>query len=178
MPTASTCLTAAEFHKTDPTLVLAGGFTGELYLWSVARDQDPLVATSNMKGHREKVTGVEWVTATQVLSCALDGRVILWNVDAVAQNFLPARIYLLKAEHLPRSLKVKYPNPRIERDPDAGYLYHIGSRPIKCRGRYHLHGTEQRGQGYFYHGNRAGDNIPRYGKCIIPHDTISGNDAT
>ena len=106
MPTASTCLTAAKFHTTDPTLVLAGGFTGELYLWSVAKDQDPLVATSNMKGHREKVTGLQWVTATQILSCALDGRVILWNVDTVAQNFLPARIYLLKAEHLPRAMKV------------------------------------------------------------------------
>ena len=106
MPIASTCLTAAKFHTTDPTLVLAGGFTGELYLWSVAKDQDPLVATSNMKGHREKVTGLQWVTATQILSCALDGRVILWNVDAVAQNFLPARIYLLKAEHLPRAMKV------------------------------------------------------------------------
>ena len=110
MPTASTCLTAAKFHNTDPTLILAGGFTGELYLWSVARDQDPLVATSNLKGHRERVTGLQWVTATQVLSCALDGRVVLWNIDAVAQNFLPARIYLLKAEHLPRSLKVNRPH--------------------------------------------------------------------
>ena len=106
MPPASTCLTEVKFHTTDPTLVLAGGFTGELYLWSVTRDQDPLVATSNMKGHREKVTGLQWVTATQVLSCSLDGRILLWNVDITTQNFVPARIYLLKVEHLPRAMKV------------------------------------------------------------------------
>lgn len=60
MPPASTCLTKAAFHPSDPALVLAGGFTGELYLWSVSKDQsgvDPLVATSNMRGHREKITG-------------------------------------------------------------------------------------------------------------------------
>ncbi len=42
----------------------------------------------------------------QLLSCALDGKAILWTVDGAAQSLTPKRIYLLKAEHLPKTLKV------------------------------------------------------------------------
>ncbi len=54
---APCCLTVVRFHPRDPSLVLAGGFTGELFLWSVAREEaaDAIVASTNLQGHREKV---------------------------------------------------------------------------------------------------------------------------
>ncbi len=117
---APCCLTTVRFHPRDPSLVLAGGFTGELFIWSVAREEggstDAVVASTNMQGHREKVTAVHWLPQaevdstlrhTLVLSAALDGKILLWAVDAKAQSMLPKRGFLLQAEHLPRTLKVR-----------------------------------------------------------------------
>ncbi len=115
---APCCLTAVRFHPRDPSLVAAGGFTGELFLWSAAKDSssavDALLASSNMQGHREKVTSVQWLPrgesqrADLLLSSALDGRMFLWAVESKAQALLPTRAFMIMAEHLPRSLKVKF----------------------------------------------------------------------
>ncbi|TRY73188.1 hypothetical protein TCAL_01952 [Tigriopus californicus] len=115
---ASSCLTVVQFHPRDPAYVAAGGFTGEIYLWSVSREQDPLVAnSSSMSGHREKITSLHWINATttaegslrhtQLLSAALDGKMILWNIDMNTQALTPSKRFWIPAEHIPRSLNAK-----------------------------------------------------------------------
>jgi hypothetical protein len=57
------CLTSLSFHPSDSSLLLGGGFTGEVFMWSLARNStdggggvaDMLLASSNMQGHTEKV---------------------------------------------------------------------------------------------------------------------------
>lgn len=115
---ASSCLTVVQFHPRDPAYAAAGGFTGEVYLWSVSRDNDPLIAvSSSMSGHREKITSLHWINATttaegslrhtQLLSAALDGKIILWNIDTNTQALTPSKRFCIPAEHIPRSLKAK-----------------------------------------------------------------------
>jgi len=119
---ASCCLTAVRFHPQDPALILAGGFTGEVFLWSVAKGSDDvvggtLVASSNMRGHTEKVTSVYWILKrhgadttfahTRVLSAALDGKIIEWSVDSKEGSLKPVKAMPVAADHLPRVLKVR-----------------------------------------------------------------------
>ena len=86
-------------------------------MWSITKEGDPLVATSSIESHREKITGLVWLTedltaadaslrGSRLLSSALDGKIILWDIDlASGQSLRPAKTFLLTAENLPRSLK-------------------------------------------------------------------------
>ena len=49
---STSCLTTVLFHPKEQALILAGGFSGELYIWSTTREGDPLMASSTMYGHR------------------------------------------------------------------------------------------------------------------------------
>ena len=43
----------------------------------------------------------------QMISSALDGKIILWEIDTSGQELVPVKVFVLTAEHLPRNLKVK-----------------------------------------------------------------------
>ena len=114
--TVSSCVTAGKFHPRDPTLLLAGAFTGELMVFSVSSSSsnDPLVASSAIAaiGHREKVTSIQWIISNsgekaQIISAALDGKLILWSLDVGSGILKPLKVFIVLAEHLPRALKVR-----------------------------------------------------------------------
>lgn len=88
---------------------------GEIYLWSITKEGDPLIATSSVETHREKITGLLWILddlsadaglrGSRILSSALDGKIILWEIDLAKQTLTPAKTYLVTGENLPRSIK-------------------------------------------------------------------------
>ena len=88
----------------------------QVYVWSVSssEESDPLVGSSAMSGHRERVTSVRWMPQEDnsikhagFLTGGLDGKIILWGIDSSAlQRLKPVRVFPVLAEHLPRSLKV------------------------------------------------------------------------
>ena len=77
------------------------------------------MGTSSIDSHREKITGLQWITGnltvadaslrgSQILSSALDGRIILWDIDlAGPQTLIPKKTFLITAENLPRNIKSK-----------------------------------------------------------------------
>ncbi len=62
------------------------------------------------------MTSVQWLPQMEVdptlrhtllLSTALDGKIFLWAVDSKTQTMAPRRAFLVQADHLPRTLKVR-----------------------------------------------------------------------
>jgi WD40 repeat protein len=112
---ASSCLTAVRFHPKDSALVVAGGYTGELFLWQVSKEG--ILATSGLNGHRERITCIEWrvdsssadntLKTSKILTSSLDGRIIQWTIDHSGHAMTAERIFVLAAEHLPRALRLR-----------------------------------------------------------------------
>ena len=112
------CLTILKFHPTNPSLLIGGGYTGiflqnsfrcysilvfnydsvfrvlgELFLWSIQKEGDQLLASSTMNSHSEKVTSIHWLN-NQVLSSSLDGKIMLWNIDYKQQAFEQTKVIM------------------------------------------------------------------------------------
>ena len=120
---ASNCICLIKFHPKDPALLLAGGFTGEVAVYNIARENDPLLATSYgmmMNGHKEKISSLSWISTSDlrdkyttniqthlILSAALDGKIIIWKLDYNKQELIPSKGFQLTPDHFPRSLGVK-----------------------------------------------------------------------
>nr|WAW84842.1 cytoplasmic dynein 2 intermediate chain 2 [Halisarca dujardinii] len=87
---APSCAMAVACHPTEPALLAAGTFSGELCVWSVASDDsEQLVARSGLyhNGHHEPVSQVTWLEDSQarkqdynLISLGTDGKVLLWKL--------------------------------------------------------------------------------------------------
>ena len=119
----SNCICQIKFHPKDPALLVTGGFTGEVSVYNIARENDMLLATSygmSMNGHREKVSSLNWISTSDlkdqhssnlqnhlILSAALDGKIIIWRLDYNKQELIATKGFQLTPDHFPRSLGVK-----------------------------------------------------------------------
>ena len=121
---ASNCICLVKFHPKDPALLLTGGFTGEVAVYNIARENDYLLASSYgmtaMTGHREKISSLSWISTSDIrdnystniqshliLSAALDGKIIIWKLDYNKQELIATKGFQLSPDHFPRSLGVK-----------------------------------------------------------------------
>ena len=119
----SNCICQIKIHPKDPALLVTGGFTGEVSVYNIARENDLLLATSygmSMNGHREKVSSLNWISTSDlkaqhstnlqnhlILSAALDGKIIIWRLDYNKQELIATKGFQLTPDHFPRSLGVK-----------------------------------------------------------------------
>ncbi len=99
------------FHPRDPSLLAAGGFTGEVFVWSSTEEgaaaADAPAAATNMRGHRERVTALKWLPNDgALLSAALDGKILLWTWEKRSSSLELKKAFSVAAERLPRSLRV------------------------------------------------------------------------
>ena len=111
------CLTVAKFHPVEPGLIIAGGHSGEIYAWNAFSDSDQLVASSgvgSIHGHKDKISSINWINASHldsrnaynlywILSCGLDGIILLWSLDAGKNNLNPVRKMLVEPKYLQKS---------------------------------------------------------------------------
>ena len=110
------CLTVLRFSS-DSGIVAGGCFTGEVLCWSLDDENaaNSVLCTSGMKGHREKITGLEFLPAKKsgmsgltLISSSLDSKMIIWMPDGQhTHELIPVKIFVIPAERLPRSLNVK-----------------------------------------------------------------------
>ena len=109
-------MTSAKFHPVEPSLIVAGGYSGEIQVWNFNSDSDPLIASSGVgsyHGHRDKISTISWIASSHldsrasrstyfVLSTGLDGILILWNLDMAKGDLIPTKKMIIEARHLPK----------------------------------------------------------------------------
>eukprot|EP00731_Ephydatia_muelleri_P020500 Em0013g227a len=107
------CLMCVAFHPEQPGVIAGGTFSGELRIWNIGAEGDPLVATSHFNNlvHQEPVSKVCWVPCEEdqkqrhlLLSLGNDGKVLLWKWVAAELQLVNG--FRLLTESVPRSLRV------------------------------------------------------------------------
>ncbi|XP_067936380.1 cytoplasmic dynein 2 intermediate chain 2-like [Watersipora subatra] len=111
----ASCLLTVAFHPVKPALIAGGSFNGEVMVWDYSRDTDMLVATSGKgdESHNEPISKVLWQRAPgkrvryNVLSVGMDGKILIWKLDADKHKLVLTQSFVLLAKHMPRSVKIK-----------------------------------------------------------------------
>lgn len=110
------CMTAIEFHPEKPALLAAGKFNGEIIIWDIGKDDD--MHLTDLPAHREIVTGIHWIqnkeqTEYLLVSCSLDGQILIWRLDD-NQKLKNVERFILLVDEFPRSHKIRSKRPNAE----------------------------------------------------------------
>lgn len=84
-----TDLLTAKFSPFHPSLIVGGGYSGQVFLWDTRAKASPVQRTplTNV-GHTHPVYSIQIVgtqNANNIISCSTDGAVCGWTVDMLAQ---------------------------------------------------------------------------------------------
>lgn len=116
------CVTAISFHPKLPALLAGGNFNGQVMLWNIAKEDDMFMALSGSgaESHREPISELHWfsdaedVSKYKLVSCSLDGKIIMWRFDE-KKHLLEAKDgWIILADLLPRNLGIKSIRPGAE----------------------------------------------------------------
>ncbi|KAG8190125.1 hypothetical protein JTE90_026693 [Oedothorax gibbosus] len=107
------CITYVSFHPELPAVIVAGKLNGEIMLWDISKEDDPLLASTETAvfNHREPITGLHWLLQfgrhgkIQFASCSLDGKIMLWSFEDGKLKLTNGFIILAKL--LPRNFPIK-----------------------------------------------------------------------
>ncbi|KAI8898674.1 WD40-repeat-containing domain protein, partial [Globomyces pollinis-pini] len=117
---SSSCVMCIEFHPIVPSLVVAGTFSGDITLWRIIENQDPVVAHSITSefSHQEPISQIQWIpkenssdfnvsayhTNSKLVSIGYEGKVIIWEI---VKNFIqPIKISHLHSKLIPKLIPV------------------------------------------------------------------------
>ncbi|KAJ3303300.1 WD repeat-containing protein 34 [Kappamyces sp. JEL0829] len=111
MAETSTCLMSLCFHPRIPSLLAGGTFNGEIIVWKLVENQDPVLYTSKISdySHQEPVTGLTWVKGDKnddhflLASVGLDGKILQWDLDNKLAH--PVAYSSVDTKSIPRLLK-------------------------------------------------------------------------
>lgn len=113
---SSCCVMCLEFHPENPAWLAGGNFNGEVMVWDLSQEDDLLLATSSIgdDAHREPVTRVHWLQDSSskkkrynVVSIGSDGKILVWKVDPKKGKLKLITGFVVMAQSLPRSMKVR-----------------------------------------------------------------------
>lgn len=81
------CITCVAFHSLVPSIICAGTFSGEVYLWNIQNEDEHSLITS-IAGHEDRVSCLSWVcnidskkNSALLATAGLDSYLVLWEVD-------------------------------------------------------------------------------------------------
>ncbi|XP_050296697.1 cytoplasmic dynein 2 intermediate chain 2-like [Anthonomus grandis grandis] len=83
--TTESCITCIQFHPTNGNILVAGTFTGHIYIWNVENDVDSLIYETT--AHEEYITQASWIYDTDVArtvllaSSSTDGLLKVWQFN-------------------------------------------------------------------------------------------------
>nr|KAG5692283.1 hypothetical protein BaRGS_007191 [Batillaria attramentaria] len=110
------CVMCLEFHPENPAWLAGGNFNGEVLVWDLSQEDDLLLATSSIgdDAHREPVARVHWLRDASskkkrynVVSIGGDGKILVWKVDQKKGKLKLIEGFVVMAQSLPRSMKVR-----------------------------------------------------------------------
>ncbi|CAL1298835.1 unnamed protein product, partial [Larinioides sclopetarius] len=107
------CITYISFHPELPAVIVAGKLNGEILLWDISKEDDPLLASTEIAvfNHREPITGLHWIThygkhnKINFVSCSLDGKILLWSYEDDTLKLDHG--FVILAKQLPRNFLIK-----------------------------------------------------------------------
>ncbi|GFU40317.1 WD repeat-containing protein 34 [Trichonephila clavipes] len=107
------CITCVSFHPELPAVIVAGKLNGEILLWDISREDDPLLASTEAAifNHREPITGLHWMlqygkqNKIEFASSSLDGKILLWSYEAGTLKLDNG--FVILAKQLPRNFHIK-----------------------------------------------------------------------
>lgn len=109
----SYCIISLEFHPQNPAYLAAGSINGNVLLWNLNRDDNPLVWSSKTddEGHSDAVTRVLWIRNSErlgskylLISAGLDGRILIWKQHDRTAELRLHKGFVMKTDHVPRSV--------------------------------------------------------------------------
>ena len=88
--TLQSCLMCVAFHPSQPALIAGGTFSGEVWLWNIGIETDPLLASSGLSdlGHKEPISKVR-ISLLQI-------------IYHIAEKFGGLAVYIITAKNLPK----------------------------------------------------------------------------
>jgi WD40 repeat protein len=108
----SSCVLCIAFHPKIPSIVAGGMFNGEIVIWRVLDNQDPIVAASVMSevSHQEPISQLIWAPTEiednyQLVSVGSDGKILVWDLSNNLSH--PIRMSLIGTKSIPRLLKIQ-----------------------------------------------------------------------
>ncbi|XP_055950177.1 cytoplasmic dynein 2 intermediate chain 2-like isoform X2 [Argiope bruennichi] len=107
------CITYLSFHPELPAIIVAGKLNGEILLWDISKEDDPLLASTEIAifSHREAITGLHWIiqygkhNKIKFVSCSLDGKILLWSYEDDTLKLDDG--FVILAKQLPRNFLIK-----------------------------------------------------------------------
>lgn len=82
------CVMSIAFHPSQPTIIAGGLYNGEIRVWDIANEEEPLLMSSKIDDlfHREPVSDIIWVRdyldsgrGYNIVSSSTDGKVLTWS---------------------------------------------------------------------------------------------------
>jgi WD repeat-containing protein 34 len=85
----TSCVMSLAFHPKNPSILAAGLFNGEVRVWDMTNDEEPLIAASTVDDfmHREPVCSVTWTHNTntheiELVTAGNDGKILFWKLHS------------------------------------------------------------------------------------------------
>ena len=84
------CLMCISFHPIKPSIIAGGLYNGEIRIWNISNDDEPLLMSSKIDNlfHREPITSITWVKdnlsnfnkpSYNLISSSSDGKILTWT---------------------------------------------------------------------------------------------------
>jgi WD repeat-containing protein 34 len=105
------CVTSIAFHPIIPSMLAGGTFHGEIIVWRIIENQDPVIASSATTeySHQEPISQLIWnlndKEEYELISVGKDGKVLTWDISNKLQQ--PIRMSVVGTKSIPRLLKVQ-----------------------------------------------------------------------
>ncbi|KAJ3314228.1 WD repeat-containing protein 34 [Boothiomyces sp. JEL0838] len=104
------CVMCISYHPTIPSLLAGGTFNGEIILWNVTDNQDPVQSSSqNIEvSHQEPINQLKWLPnedddSYKLISVGSEGKILIWNVTRNSLN--PVLTSQIESKFIPRMTK-------------------------------------------------------------------------
>ncbi|KAJ9599617.1 hypothetical protein L9F63_009934 [Diploptera punctata] len=106
---AASCLSCLSAHPSEPSILAAGLYDGEIVIWNFQKDDDSLICSSGgiPGSHRECVTQLSWINNPDtsqkkplLVSIGLDGRILIWKVEPRSESFQLNDSFIITLERI------------------------------------------------------------------------------
>jgi WD40 repeat protein len=111
MAETASCVTSLAFHPVIPSILAGGTFNGEIIIWRIIENQDPVITSSAMTedSHQEPISQLIWTVKDddkyQLISVGYDGKVLIWDITNKLSQ--PIQMTVVGTKSIPRLLKIQ-----------------------------------------------------------------------